>query len=951
MRITRASHIRRSHAGRLATVAVSAALIGLLALNPLLSTAASAQPEPAPARIEASGADLTAHAAPDTDAQTAPSGESADTASPEALADDANADAQGSAAGDERHDVAADDIDEYADATAGSDAHDAEASAAERSAAPQEMRASGVASIDGVGYSSLNRALAAAIARIEQGQACTVIVHQSTTVAPDAEARISALPVIPAGGHLTIEAAAGTSPTIRYDSSNAPSGQKPLLAVQGNGAALTLRGLTLSGTSRTTPTCYNRALDALDGAQVDIENCTITGFAAPAKKGASLPSEAAEGSGAAVRVESGSRVQLLGATKIERCGAKTNLSSRYNLGGAVYVNKSTFAMHDSSSIDNCIAYAAGGVMVTNNSTFTMDGTSSITNTSNFGTTTDNRGGGARGGAVYVRGASTFTMDGQARIENCSANDGVVAVGRWRYNPAIDRNAPDDNSTFTMRGNATISNNTALNFGIVSIWGTAHVVVGGNATLQGNRMIGSEKTRVVGTLVMDAVNYPSTGDNCHPTLTVTDNACISNNAIGKEDGRLNLDITSASAIGSRRCSGTITINGNAHVVDNISYSGLDNASAVTVYEGTTLKLGGNAVIANNKNPNSIAACGILQWDGPDYGRIELSGAPTVTGNTGKNGQVNDLRLSKRKYVLVTGDLTGGSIGVTASRVPSTHVVPDSNMNKLNDVFGFTAATSAASVKGLEHIFNNDDPTLRAGAGSGNKVIWTRTNTDPDNPTPTPPDDQALLRIEKHVRIENNGLDTIDRTHAFSMEAVLDAPWQNVHAVVYNADGTPALDKNGHPVKVDICAYAGGDTCLPGDQYGCGSQTLIQFKLADGQYLLVSGIAGDTTFRTRETDPQVKRTPHAAASARYTPSETLDGDPYTSSDTSDATLVTGSITGTAGNPTTVAYTNTASSTPPTGLADGSDTSALRMAIIGFVGAAVLAGSRMIIRHRRR
>lgn len=942
MRNIRVSRTRRTRAGHLATIAASAALIGLLAFNPLLSTVALAQPEPGATVGAAMSADPGAHA--DDASSAAEDGKGASTPSDKGRG--------GSASAAPSADVTPEDAapngaahEQSPDAAADEEADDGfDGAIPALLPAPQQLRASDVATIDGEGYANLIDALNAAIARMQQGQDCTIVIHRDTTVTPYGTTKKT--PTIPAGCHLTIEAAAGTSPTITLESGNAASGKTPLFAVQGADASLTVRGLTLAGTSRYTKACFNRAIDALDGASVTLENTTITGFAAPADKGSSLSTETVDGSGGAVRVAGGSRAVMTGTSRIENCGFQVATSAHFNLGGAVYVDGSTFEMHDDATIDKCVAFAAGGVMVTNRGTFTMDGNASITNTRNFGATVSNSGGASRGGAVYVRDASSFTMDGNAHIENCSGNDGVVAVGRWRY----DDSNPDDNSTFTMRGNATISNNEARNFGIVSIWGTSHATVGGNATLQHNHITGNQETRLASTIFMDAVNYPNTGNNARPTLTVTDNACISNNTIGLESGRLNLDITSASAISSRRCTGTITIDGNAHVVDNTSYSGLGTTAAVTVYEGTTLKLGGNAVVANNKNPHADSGCGIFQWSNPDYGRIELSGAPTVTGNTGKGGRVIDLRLTRRDHVHVTGDLTGGSIGVTASFIPRG-VQVDSKMDKLGNVFGFAAAGSAANVKGLEHIFNNDDPGLRGGAGAGNQVIWTRTNTNPDDPDPTPSQDPGLLRIEKHVRVEGGGTDTIDRTHAFSMDAVLDAPWQNVHAVVYNADGTPALDKDGKPVEVIICAYGGGDVCLPGDEYGCGSQTLIKFKLADGQYLLVSGIAQNTAFRTRETDPQVKHTPNAAQDAQFTPSETLDGAPYTSQDARDATLVTGSVTGSADSPTTVSYTNTATTPPPTGIETGSSSTAAWLIGIGAAGAAALIGSRAISHHRRR
>lgn len=449
MRITRASHTRRSRAGRLGAIAASSALIGLLALNPLLSTAALAQSEPQATIAAATSTDPNAHA---TDAASGTEGDGdtaaadGDTRTEDSSTGSTSNPVPEGAASDGAGAASTSDIDGTSDEAAGNELDDAIPA---RAPAPQELRAGDVASIDGVGYATLVDAMGAAVARMQQGRDCTIAIHQSTTFAPYG---YTSLPAVPAGGHLTIEAAAGTSPTITLESGNAPSGKAPLFIVQGAGASLTVRGLTLAGTSRFTKACFNRAIDARDGAAVTIENTAITGFAAPADKGSSLSAETVDGSGAAIRAAAGSRVVMTGTSRIENCGFETTTSAHFNLGGAVYVDGSTFEMHDDAAIDACVAFAAGAVMVTNRGTFTMDGNTSITNTRNFGTGVGQDGGAARGGAVYVRDASTFIMDGQARIENCSANDGVVAVGRWRYN----KNNPNDGSTFTMRGNAKVS---------------------------------------------------------------------------------------------------------------------------------------------------------------------------------------------------------------------------------------------------------------------------------------------------------------------------------------------------------------------------------------------------------------------------------------------------------------------------------------------------------------
>ena len=155
-----------------------------------------------------------------------------------------------------------------------------------------------------------------------------------------------------------------------------------------------------------------------------------------------------------------------------------------NSGRGVYVESGTFTMSDSASVTG----NSGGVNVRTDGNFVMSGGSVANNT----VTGD-------GGGVYVNG--TFEMSGGTISENkatgSGSGGGVQVSGTFTMSGGtISENKADvsgggviiavSGATFTMSGNASITNNTANESG-------GGVYVGGKFTMNGGEITGNTTT--------------------------------------------------------------------------------------------------------------------------------------------------------------------------------------------------------------------------------------------------------------------------------------------------------------------------------------------------------------------------------------------------------------------------------------------------------------------------
>ena len=294
-------------------------------------------------------------------------------------------------------------------------------------------------------------------------------------------------------------------------------------------------------------------------------------------------------------------------------------------GGAVYVDGGTFTMENGSTVTGGNITGNGSGVYVNGGTFTMNG----------GTVT---GGQAQyGGGVYIDTDGTFTMNGNAVIEGNKAtqnnkggggvyvNNGTFTmtggtIGGDNKNTAMNGGGVyvDANGSFTMDGNAVISNNEVeRNGGGVCVFGT--FTMKGSAAIRGNNANTTKRWNGGGgVLVCEGGQFEMTGD-----------AVIENNhtdGTGKDDADNN---------GVNGCGGGVLVR--------------DPGSAFT--------MSGNSRITGN---TAVDHGGGVYVD--DI--FTVSGTPSITDNT-VNSTPNNVYLPSGKTIICDSQgLTGGNIGVTA-----------------------------------------------------------------------------------------------------------------------------------------------------------------------------------------------------------------------------------------------------------------------------------------------
>ena len=370
------------------------------------------------------------------------------------------------------------------------------------------------------------------------------------------------------------------------------------------------------------------------------------------------------GNGATVKV--GTNVTCSGGAMVQNGGVLTltqggridgsNLTSgiKNNSGGAVYVEGGTFTMESGSTVTGGNITGNGGGVCVSGGTFTMNG-----GTVTRGNITGNGGGvyvnggtfemtggtiggtggnkASYGGGVYIDTDGTFTMNGNAVIEGNKAtqnnkggggvyvNNGTFTmtggtIGGDNKNTAMNGGGVyvDANGSFTMDGNAVISNNEVeRNGGGVCVFGT--FTMKGSAAIRGNNANTTKQWNGGGgVLVCEGGQFEMTGD-----------AIIENNhtdGTGKDDADNN---------GVNGCGGGVLVR--------------DPGSAFT--------MSGKARITGN---TAVYHGGGVYVD--DI--FTVSGTPTITDNT-VNSTPNNVYLPSGKTITIgTDGLTGGSIGVTA-----------------------------------------------------------------------------------------------------------------------------------------------------------------------------------------------------------------------------------------------------------------------------------------------
>lgn len=409
------------------------------------------------------------------------------------------------------------------------------------------------------------------------------------------------------------------------DDTNSGSALKPLKTM---GKAFSVLGKVKGADAKIT--LQSKAGDTEEITVPEGVNAVIFG-----ERAATVPVQITVGDGAAVKVGTnvtctgGAMVQSGGVLTLTQGGTvnATSLSGgiKESNGGAVYIEGGTFTMENGSTVTGGNITGNGGAVYVDSGTFTMNG----------GTIT---GGQAQyGGGVYIDTDGTFTMNGNAVIEGNKAtqnnkggggvyvNNGTFTmsggtIGGDNKNTAMNGGGVyvDANGSFTMDGNAVISNNEVeRNGGGVCVFGT--FTMKGSAAIRGNNANTTKRWNGGGgVLVCEGGQFEMTGD-----------AVIENNhtdGTGKDDADNN---------GVNGCGGGVLVR--------------DPGSAFT--------MSGKARITGN---TAVDHGGGVYVD--DI--FTVSGSPTITGNTVSNNANNVYLPSGKTITIGDGGFTGGTIGVTA-----------------------------------------------------------------------------------------------------------------------------------------------------------------------------------------------------------------------------------------------------------------------------------------------
>ncbi len=255
------------------------------------------------------------------------------------------------------------------------------------------------------------------------------------------------------------------------------------------------------------------------------------------------------------------------------------------------------------------------------------------------------------------------------------------------------------ATVTMESNSTITECSGRDAGVVDMQGGSTLIMKDTSSIK--NCTGDNASSAI-FMRNSAANY----------LVMTDDATISNNTCGGHSGE-------AATISGHGGSSVITMSGNASVSNNTvtgtrtTTDGNTIAGGIRLRGSSTLSISGSASITGNTTPDSAdAGAGVNAIE--TAAKVKIEGSPTITGNiAGGSTETNVKVLDTSSSIVVTGDLTGGEVGVYCT-----------NRNTVTSQFGTTTASKAVSVSGLQHITCDADGTLfgMAKDSTTNAVVW-------------------------------------------------------------------------------------------------------------------------------------------------------------------------------------------------------------------------------------
>ncbi len=270
--------------------------------------------------------------------------------------------------------------------------------------------------------------------------------------------------------------------------------------------------------------------------------------------------------------------------------------------------------------------------------------------------------GGWGGFVIARGGSLVDMKGYSSIKNCTARNSGGGVYLDSDNASETQYA-----RLNMSGHASIEGCKATSGGALRMERWARL-----SATDDSKMLGNEATNNYGGGI-DIENANQGGWQ----IALTGNFEASGNKAKSDGGFI---------YGSSDASTGITLGDQASIHDNTVEANNAAAGGITLLAGT---------------------------------KLNVSGSPTVRDNTNGAGKTANVVTPSKTQIIVTGDLTGGEIGVYGTGTGA-------NKNSgANDQFGTVAAaykSDAKSAVGLSTFKNDLTDGLMGKPGDADAVVW-------------------------------------------------------------------------------------------------------------------------------------------------------------------------------------------------------------------------------------
>ena len=322
-------------------------------------------------------------------------------------------------------------------------------------------------------------------------------------------------------------------------------------------------------------------------------------------------------------------------------------------GGAIYANKTTLTVTETTFVGNTTAYYGGAIAAHNNSTVNISGGSVSGST------------GITGAALYFNGCAKVEMIGVSITGNTSKSNGVVYVNSGAENKFTDLTVTNNNSvsgfiycsggTITLAG-GTYSGNTATSGGVICL-------KGGNVIVEKN---GENATVFDGNSATNGgAIYAESGSCTVKGATFTNNTATEGGAVyTKSSGSFSATDSSFEGNTANKNGGAIAVTGTKEItLTNCTFTsnqGLSTESAEdpTSIGGGAIYVGSGAIVTVSggsfKTNSVVGTADYVHVGGAvlvDGGTFNVSNA-LFDGNTANNGAAIGTSQNKATAMNVT-----------------------------------------------------------------------------------------------------------------------------------------------------------------------------------------------------------------------------------------------------------------------------------------------------------